>query len=365
MANTINLSMVDRVTNDKIKLMILFLVHLQFWGCSYLQTITYPNPILIEDNEHVYIRYQFNEIRIIGSVDAGNYNPQAYIFAVFHRADLDAPIIQKMFLPGDTLEFMVAENHLNAAPNGNVAVLKAIGDDFQQEEISFSYDDKGVIILPQFILHKVPYYYENQFIQLSGEFTDSSRTDSGGVGLSGFVEGLHLAKTPKRGEERNTSSAIDSGNMTAIPQLKNMKAFIFSSPDEAELYIDGQLRGETPIGILNLSIGDHSFKLLKEGYAPLEKILDIQPAKKVNIEFRLNRLNVLHFTTKEERLKFVLDDEHEWWDKSIKLNVESGNHVLKVYKRGKIVDEQDLIIDWNEKLEYFLPVTVAAVTDST
>lgn len=357
--------MVKCVIKNKIKCMIIFLVHLQFWGCSYLQTITYPNPILIEDNEHVHVRYQFNEIRIIGSVDAGYYDSQAYIFAVYHRAALDAPIIQKMFLPGDTLEFMIAENHLNAAPHGNLAVLRTLGGDFQQEEISFSYEGDDEIILPQFHLNKVPYYYENQFIQLAEEFSDSSRVDSGGIGLWGLVEGLNIAKIPTRGNERNISSVIDSIDITAMPQLKNIKSFIFSTPDEAELYIDGQLRGETPIGILNLSIGNHSFKLLKEGYAPLEKRLDIQSAKKVNIEFRLNRLNVLHFTTKEEGLKFAMDDEHEWWDKNIKLHVESGNHVLKVYKRGEIVDEQVLKIDWNRPFEYFLPDTIAAATDST
>jgi len=357
--------MENLLIKSKICYFVLLFLHLQFWGCSYLQTMTYPTPILITDNEHVYVRYQFNEIRILGSVEPGKYDPHAYIFAVFHRAALDAPIIQRMFFPGDTLELMIAENHLNAFPHGNIAVLKAIGDDFQQEEISFSYGGKDEIVLPQFQLRKVPFYYENQYIQLAEEFSDSSRVDSGGVGLSGLVEGLHIAKTPIRGEERNMSSVIDSIDITAIPQLKNIKAFIFSAPDEAELYIDGQLKGETPLGILNLSIGEHSFKLLKEGYTPLKKILDIQPAKKVNIEFRLNRLNILHFTTNEDGLKFVLDDEHEWWDKKIKLHVESGNHVLKVYKRGEIVDEQVLNIDWNGPLEYFLPDTIAAAMDTT
>lgn len=357
--------MVNRVINGKIKLMIVFQLHLQFWGCSYFQTATYPNPIVIDDNEHVYVRYQFNEIRIIGFVDHGDYEPEAYIFAIFHRGSLDAPIIQKMFFPGDTLEFMIAENHLNAAPDGNLAVLKAIGSDFQQEEISFSYIGENEIVLPQFQLHKVPYYYENQFIQLSEEFSDSTRIDSGGVGLAGLVEGVHFAKIPTRGKERNTESVLDSTGLSAIPQSKTIKAFIFSIPDEAELYIDGQLKGETPLGILSLSNGVHSFKLLKEGYAPLKKTLEIQSAKKANIEFRLNRLNVLHFKTKEDGLKFVMDDVHEWWNKKIKLNIEEGHHNLKVYKRGELLDDVTFDIDWNKRIEYSLPDTFAASVDST
>ena len=82
---------------NKTSFNIIILLHLQFWGCSYFQTVTYPNPILIADNEQVYVRYQFGEIRIIGSVESGEYQPEAYIFAVFHRGAIDAPIIQKMF----------------------------------------------------------------------------------------------------------------------------------------------------------------------------------------------------------------------------------------------------------------------------
>jgi len=350
---------------NKTSFNIIILLHLQFWGCSYFQTATYPNPILIADNEQVYVRYQFGEIRIIGSVEPGEYQPEAYIFAVFHRGAIDAPIIQKMFFPGDMLELMITENHLNAAPYGNVAVLKAIGDDLQQEEMSFSFTDEEEIILPPFQLHKVPYLYEKQYIKLSEEFTDSVRLDNGGKGVAGLVEGLQIAKYPKRGSERNISSEFDSISINAIPDVDQIKVFIFSSPDEAELYIDGQLRGKTPLGILDLSIGEHEFRLVKDNFAPLVKTLDIQPSKRAKIEFRMNRLNTLHFITQEEGLKYVFDDDHEWWDKNIKLLVENGKHTFKVYKSGELVDELILDSDWSTRMEYSLPDTIAAVQDST
>ena len=340
------------------------LIHLQFWGCSYFQTTTYPELILIEDNEQVSIRYEFAEKRIRGNVDTGNFTPEAYIVAIFHKGALDAPIVQKMFFPGDTLEFMVAENHLNASPEGNVAVLKPIGDDLQQEEVSFSYTEKDDIILPPFQLHKVPYVYEKQFIHLSDEFTDSVRLDSGGIGVAGLVEGLPFAKYPTRGSERNISSEFDSISINAIPNAKRVKLFIFSTPDEAELYIDGQLRGMTPIGILDLSIGEHEFKLLKENFAPLVKTLDIQPSKRAKVEFRMNRLNVLHFMTEEEGLKFVLDDEHEWLDKKIKLQIENGVHMLSVYKKNVLKDRVILKSDWNTRMEYSLPICQKKYDDS-
>ncbi len=60
----------------------------------------------------------------------------------------------------------------------------------------------------------------------------------------------------------------------------------------------------------------------------------------------------------------MIDDEHEWWEQDIKLQIETGEHTLKVYKRGKLIDKQVLIIDWNGPLKYLLPDTIAAVADS-
>jgi len=342
---------------------ILLLLHLQFWGCSYFKTTTYPEPILLADNEQVSIRYEFAEKRILGSIKENQFAPEAFIFAIFHKGALGAPIVQKMFFEDDTLEFMVAENHLNAAPDGNVAVLEPIGDDLQREEVSFSYTENDVIILPSFELHKVPYMYEKYIIRLSEEFTDSTDNDSGGVGIAGLVEGLMFSKLPVRGTERNIVSETDSVLIEGIPASGKNKLFIFSTPDEAELYVDGQFRGVTPIGILDISHGAHEFELKKEHYAPLVKTLDIQPCKRAKIEFRMNRLNVINFTTKEKGLKFVMDGEHEWWEKSIKLNVENGDHSLEVYKRGILIDSMVLNSDWNTRMEYSLPDTIAAPAD--
>lgn len=346
------MNMASYVNKVKVNILIITLLHLHFWGCSYFQTATYPNPILIEDNDQVYIRYEFAEKRIIGTVESGNYQPEAYIFAIFHRGDLEAPIIQKMFFPGDTLELLVAENHLNAAFDGNLAVLKSFGGDFQQEEITFSYSGEDKIKLPPFQLHKVPYYYVKQTIHRVEGFSYSDHIDSVEILFARMIEGQQVGKYPKRGDERNITISSDSIIIDQIPASGTVKAFIYSTPDDAELILDGKPRGETPLDILDLSVGIHTFKLMKKNYAPFEKILDIQPSKKVKIEFRLNRLNTIHFTSKEEGLKYVLNEEHEWWAKRIKLQVESGKHTLKVYKRGEMIEEQILNIDWNDRLEF-------------
>ena len=359
------MNMAGCVNNAKINILIITLLYLHFWGCSFFQTATYPDPILIEDNDYLSIRYEFAEKRIIGTVKTGDFQPEAYIFAVFHRGDLGAPIIQKMFFPQDTLELLVSENHLNAAPEGNLAVLKVIGGDFQQEEVAFSYSKEDKIVLPPFQLHKVPYYYEKQTVKRVEGFLDSARIDSGEILFARLIEGQQVAKYPKRGEERNITASIDSIYINPTPSASKVNVFIYSTPNDADVIIDGKILGKTPIENLDLAVGLHSFKLTKKNYVPIEKKLDIQPSKKVKMEFRLNRLNIIHFSSKEEGLKYVLDEEYEWWNKRIKLQLESGKHTLKVYKGGEMIKKQVLDIDWNDRVEFSLLDTFAANKDST
>ncbi len=357
--------MANYVNKIKFNILIITFLHLQFWGCSFFQTATYPNPILIEDNEQVYIRYEFAEKRIIGIVETESVRPEAFIFAVFHRGNLDAPIVQKMFFPGDTLELVVTENHLNAALEGNLAVLKTIGGDFQQEEIAFSFSKEDKIVLPPFQLHPVPYYYEKQTIHRADGFSYSVPIDSEEIMFARMIEGQEVAKYPKRGEERHIIASSDSIYINSIPSASTVKISIYCTPNEAELVIDGNLIGNTPIENLDLAVGLHSFKLAKKNYVPLEKKLDIQPSKKVKMEFRLNRLNIIHFKSNEDGLKYVLNGEHEWWNKRIKLQIESGKHTLNVYSRGDIVDEKVLNINWNDRMKYILPDTFAVEKDSS
>ncbi len=347
------------VNNAPPKIFILIFFHLQFWGCSFFQSNVYPDFILIEGNDQLSIQYEYGEKRIIGFVDTGEYHPDAFIFAVFHRGDLTAPIMEKMFFPGDSLRLIISENHLNGAPDGNLAVLKVLGGDFQQEEITFSYSRDAEIILPSFQLHKVPYYYEKKSIKFTDPFEHSALVDSGGFDIFGFVESYPKSRFPARGEDRNLSLSVDSISIDPTPTLSFVRTFVESHPKNAELFIDNQLQGKTPINIPALPKGIHQFKVVLKHYAPFEKVLDIQPSKSVKIGIRLTRLNTINFASKEEGLKYILDDKHEWQVKKIKLKIESGNHTLKVYKNNELIDEMQLNITWNQRLIYTPPESIS------
>ena len=50
---------------------------------------------------------------------------------------------------------------------------------------------------------------------------------------------------------------------------------IDSQPEGAKVYVDGQLRGETPLSIrMKKSLSTHTFRVIKKGYAPVTRTLE-------------------------------------------------------------------------------------------
>ena len=60
-----------------------------------------------------------------------------------------------------------------------------------------------------------------------------------------------------------------------------------AKPEEANLYIDGKLYGNTPLIVKDLLIGSHTIKLEKEGFKPLTKTIEIIENEKVTEQLEL------------------------------------------------------------------------------
>ena len=124
-------------------------------------------------------------------------------------------------------------------------------------------------------------------------------------------------------------------------------------PRQVEVIMDGIPIGETPIRNQQIIPGPHNFEIIKDGYASLNYSLIVNPAKAVNLDFYLNPIYKIKFTTEEEGLTFELNKNHQWSDKKIRLELEAGEHVLSVYKKDKVVDEQTILVDEPKQFKYF------------
>ena len=65
---------------------------------------------------------------------------------------------------------------------------------------------------------------------------------------------------------------------------------ITSSPASAEVYVDGELKGDTPLDLYNLPVGTYDIAIKKEGYNNFEKTIVIKVGKTEEMEIMLNPL---------------------------------------------------------------------------
>ena len=125
-------------------------------------------------------------------------------------------------------------------------------------------------------------------------------------------------------------------------------------PEKVDVFLDGSLIGKTPILGQKILSGDHIFEIRKDGFAPISYELNVNPSKSVNLDFFMNPVYNVKFKTDEVGLIFELNDDHRWTEDAIRMQLEAGDHQLRVYKLGEIVDEQIIVADQPLTFQYYL-----------
>ncbi len=125
-------------------------------------------------------------------------------------------------------------------------------------------------------------------------------------------------------------------------------------PRPADVYIDDEQIGRTPIDQYIIRPGEHQIHIIAKGYAPILYPIIINESKAVNLEFFLNPVYDIKFKTKHKDLTFKLNKIHEWNKRKIKLQIEAGDHELQVFRKGVLIDTRPLTIDQPTTIKYHL-----------
>ena len=133
-----------------------------------------------------------------------------------------------------------------------------------------------------------------------------------------------------------------------------VKLSINTIPENVEVSLDGNIIGSTPIAGKKISAGGHTFDIQKEGYAPISYDLIVNPSKSVSLDFFMNPVYDVKFKTDEVGLIFELNNTHRWTEDLIRMQLEAGDHHLRVYKLGEIIDEQVIVADQPLTFQYYL-----------
>ncbi len=131
-----------------------------------------------------------------------------------------------------------------------------------------------------------------------------------------------------------------------------IKLDINTIPDQVDVYLDDINLGKSPIRNERIIPGAHVFEIKKKGYAPLRYELIVNPSKAIEIDFFLNPIYNCKFKTKEKGLVFELNGEHYWDVRDIRIDLEAGDHTLRVFKASELIDEQNIRIDKPETFNY-------------
>ena len=142
--------------------------------------------------------------------------------------------------------------------------------------------------------------------------------------------------------------------------FSQVKLDVNTIPTKVDIHLDGVNIGASPIRNERISPGLHRFEIKKKGYAPLSYDLLVNPAQAVELDFFLNPIYECKFKTDEKGLVFELNGEHRWDVDLVRLRLEAGDHLLRVFKIGEIIDEQIINVDQPKKYNYFLKKPLSA-----
>lgn len=129
---------------------------------------------------------------------------------------------------------------------------------------------------------------------------------------------------------------------------------IHSVPEGAKIIINGQNVGITPLENFQLETGDQTFEIVLEGYVPARKLIKIQEAKSIFIEFRMKKLYNIIFTSHEADFIFVFNKVDTVKGEKNYLLIEEGEHHLEVFRKKESLEEKIIIIDKNKTIKYKL-----------
>jgi hypothetical protein len=133
-----------------------------------------------------------------------------------------------------------------------------------------------------------------------------------------------------------------------------IKLDVNTIPNRVNVLLDGVNLGRSPIVNERIKPGLHKFEIKKSGFAPLSYELLVNPAQAVKLDFFLNPIYEVKFKTEEKGLIFEVNGEHRWDVPLVRLELEAGEHFLRVFKIGEIIDEQMITVDEPKRFNYFL-----------
>jgi len=157
-----------------------------------------------------------------------------------------------------------------------------------------------------------------------------------------ILSGLHTFET-KKDKHTNDSKKIeiqisDTINITLTPKPITGEIKIVTQPIEADILLDNEKRGTTPITLHNVLIGNYTLKLSKSGYADIIKPIAVHENKTTEIKENFSNVREISFSSKPINAELYIDAKYIGVTTCIS-NLTLGKHNIML----KLIDYEDYI----------------------
>ncbi len=209
-------------------------------------------------------------------------------------------------------------------------------------------DDRiKVVMKPTFGFYKLTTLSDAD-IYINGEYKAKSEYSAKLVAGSYVFE----AKLKHHDTDKRTIKVMvgDDEELSLQPTPIYGSLKVNSKPFGADVFIDGENRGKTPMKIRNILEGDYDLKMTKSGYGAFEKSISIVENKATEIFEELPQGEVVTINSSPEGAGVYIDSEL-LGETPLELSLSFGNHFVRVKKDGK-VDSKSIKVRQNGANEF-------------
>lgn len=133
------------------QLISLFL-HLQFWGCSFIGTKSYPEPILLNSRSAMTLRYTYSEVEVLAPLTWSEDGSVGAEVTLLQRNNPSAPLFNTTVFQGDSFRVILPVNIFSANSLGNLIEIQPMGGRYAPIRHFFSTPQDSLLELPVFSL---------------------------------------------------------------------------------------------------------------------------------------------------------------------------------------------------------------------
>jgi serine/threonine protein kinase len=193
-------------------------------------------------------------------------------------------------------------------------------------------------------------------------FIDGERRGKTPVQLKKVAVGNHLCLAKLRyHQDVSAEISLEKGVVTKqhLEFGKGTgKVTVFSTPDQADVFLDGQLKGVTPLRLDNVKKGTINLEIKKDHYSTVKRNLVVKPSLgETTVDVHLESLYGSLVVKSSPRGATVFVDGKEKGLTPLNLeNVEKGLHIVKVAKHCFSVVEKkvDIIVSMKTDIDVHL-----------